>query len=99
MLSILSHLRRPRRKAEDLVVTVYTRAACSCCEKAMAVLEAARARHGFAVETIDVDSDPALAAEYGTAVPVVAVGGKVRFRGLVNPALLERLLLAEGSGR
>jgi hypothetical protein len=29
-------------------------------------------------------------------VPVVAVDGKVRFRGVVNPALLERLLIAEG---
>ena len=26
----------------------------------------------------------------------MAVGGKVRFRGVVNPALLERLLAAEG---
>ena len=28
-------------------------------------------------------------------VPVVAVDGKVRFKGVVNPVLLERLLLAE----
>ena len=40
--------------------------------------------------------DPELAAKYGNEVPVVAVNGKVRFRGVVNPALLERLLTAEG---
>jgi hypothetical protein len=28
-------------------------------------------------------------------VPVVAVAGKVRFKGIVNPVLLERLLTAE----
>ena len=28
--------------------------------------------------------------------PVVAVDGKVRFRGVVNPILLRRLLRAEG---
>jgi hypothetical protein len=28
-------------------------------------------------------------------VPVVALNGKVRFRGVVNPTLLERLLTAE----
>ena len=32
------------------------------------------------------------------APPVVAIGGKVRFKGVVNPVLLERLLTAEGRG-
>jgi hypothetical protein len=44
---------------------------------------------------VDVDTDPELAAQYGTEVPVIAVNGKVRFRGAVNPVLLKRLLDAE----
>ena len=44
---------------------------------------------------ISIDIDPELIAKYNTEVPVVAVNGKVRFRGVVNPALLDRLLLAE----
>lgn len=83
------------RDPGGLTFTVYTRAGCSCCLKAIATLEAARSRDGFAVETIDVDSDPALADEYGLSVPVVLVNGKVRFTGQVNPVLLERLLAAE----
>jgi hypothetical protein len=39
----------------------------------------------------DVDDDPELASQYGESVPVVTVNGKIRFRGRVNPVLLERL--------
>ncbi len=56
-----------------------------------------RARHGFAIEEIDVDSDPDLAAAHGLSVPVVAFDGKVRFKGVVNPVLLDRLIAAESA--
>ena len=76
----------------DLHVTVYTRADCCCCHKAIDVLESARLQYGFVIGCIDVDLDPELRARHGSSVPVVEVDGKVRFRGEVNPALLERLL-------
>ncbi|MGO9467370.1 MAG: glutaredoxin family protein [Isosphaeraceae bacterium] len=85
--------RAPRR--EQINVTLYTRAQCCCCHKALDVLKDAQRRHGFSIEEIDIDGDPALTARYDTLVPVVAVNGKVRFRGVVNPALLERLLRSE----
>ena len=44
---------------------------------------------------VDIDADPGLRARYDTTVPVVAVDGKVRFKGVVNRVLLERLLWAE----
>jgi glutaredoxin len=88
--------RRPdTRKAAHLTFTVYSRAGCGCCEKAMKVLEEARRRFGFVIEEVDIDQDPELVAKYDTEVPVVACNGKVRFRGVVTPALLERLLVAE----
>ncbi len=90
---LLSRSQTPR--AEHLTFTVYSRAQCGCCEKAMKVLEEAQRRFGFAIEQVDIDQEPDLVAKYNTEVPVVAVNGKVRFRGLVNSALLERLLLAE----
>jgi glutaredoxin len=103
MHALLSRLVRPKSwRSNDLghlTVTVYTRAGCCCCHTALDLLNTYRRRHGFAVETIDVDTDPALASAYGTAVPVVAVKGKVRFRGVVNPALLERLLTAESRAK
>jgi glutaredoxin len=99
MTSLLRRIFGRKPTAEHLTFTVYTRAECGCCHKAMDVLEEYRERYGFRIETVDVDGDPELAAKYGMEVPVVAVGGKVRFRGKVNPALLERLLVAEAAGR
>ena len=81
--------------ASHLTVTVYTRDGCSCCHKAVDVLKEFRRRYRFEIEEVDVDTDPALVSAYGTTVPVVAFAGKVRFKGVVNPVLLERLLLAE----
>jgi glutaredoxin len=96
MSSLLSRLIRPRRKpADHVVLSVFTRHGCCCCDKAIDVLKGFQKRYGFAVEEIDIDADPALVAAHGLTVPVVAVQGKVRFRGVVNPVLLERLLEAE----
>jgi glutaredoxin len=95
MTTFLSRLFRPARRADNLTFTVYTRAQCCCCHKAIDLLKDAQKRHGFSIAEIDIDTDPDLVAKYNTEVPVVAVNGKVRFRGVVNPSLLERLLIAE----
>lgn len=85
-------LKRTSPATPHLAFTVYTRRQCCCCHKALDVLENARARYGFTIDLVDVDSDPALAAQFGDSVPVVVLNGKVRFRGKVEPVLLERLL-------
>lgn len=85
--------------AAHVTVTVYTREGCGCCHKALAVLKDFQHRHGFKIEEVEVDSDPGLVERYGSWVPVVAIGGKVRFKGVVNPVLFERLLLAESRAR
>jgi glutaredoxin len=96
MTTLLRRLRaKPKARLDVLNVTVYTRAQCCCCHKALDVLSEYQTRHGFAIETIDVDSDPELVAKYGLSVPVVAIDGKVRFKGAVNPVLLNRLMTAE----
>jgi glutaredoxin len=97
MRSLLARLRRSRPKGDlrHLRLTVYTRAQCCCCHKALDLLNDYQARYGFTIETVDIDADPALAERYNTEVPVVAVSGKVRFKGVVNPVLFERLLHAE----
>jgi glutaredoxin len=87
--------RRSRIKVEHLRFCVYTRADCGCCHKALDLLKRYQRRHRFAIEEVDIDADPELKARYNTTVPVVAVNGKVRFRGIINPVLLDRLLLAE----
>jgi glutaredoxin len=99
MTSLLSRLVRPRPKAGHLTFTVYSRKECCCCHSAIDLLKGYQRRHGFAIEEVDIDGDPDLVARHGEWVPVVAIGGKVRFRGKVNPVLLERLLAAESRGR
>ena len=89
---LLSSWRGRRRRLGHLRVVMYTRPGCHRCDAAWERLEAARRRYGFALEAQEVDADPKLVAEYGNCVPVVTVNGKVRFRGALNPALLERLL-------
>ena len=98
MLTLLSRLVRPPRPAAagHLTMTVYTREQCCCCHKAIDLLKEYQRRHGFTIDVVDVDSDPDLTARYGLTVPVVAIDGKVRFKAVVNPVLLDRLLLAEG---
>jgi glutaredoxin len=98
MTSLFSRIFRPRARTEHLTFTVYSRAQCCCCHKAIGSLREYQDRFGYQFAVVDIDSDPALVAMYSTEVPVVAVNGKVRFRGVVNPALLERLLVAESQG-
>jgi glutaredoxin len=79
------------KKAGPRRVVMYTRRGCHLCDDAHGLLKQARARHGFTLEIIDVDLDPALVAQYGAAVPVVAIDGRVRFRGRINLVLLRRV--------
>jgi predicted thioredoxin/glutaredoxin len=91
MTSLLQRLVR-RQKAPPVAVTVYTRRECCCCHTALDVLETFRRKYHLVIEPIDIDGDPELAAAHGLSVPVVAIDGKVRFKGVVNPILLKRLL-------
>jgi glutaredoxin len=95
MTKLLERLLHRSPRAEHLTFTIYTRAQCCCCHKALDLLKEAQGRHRFRIDEVDIDGDPELVARYGTSVPVVAVNGKVRFRGVINPSLLNRLLLAE----
>ncbi|MBX6315199.1 MAG: glutaredoxin family protein [Isosphaeraceae bacterium] len=99
MTALFSRLVRRRPRADRLTFTVYTRQQCCCCHKALDLLKSYQRKHRFAIEKIDIDTDPALVEQHGTSVPVIVVGGKIRFRGVVNPVLLERLLAAEARGR
>ena len=74
------------------VVTLYGKAGCHLCEEAKAEIDAARARHEFDLEEIDVSLDPTLHARYGERIPVVAVDGEERFELGLKASELEQLL-------
>lgn len=70
---------------------VYSRDGCHLCEEAMELL---RGYSAFLppVQEVDIDADPALRSRFDTEVPVVAIDGKVRFKGRVSEVLLRRLI-------
>jgi hypothetical protein len=82
-----------------LRVELYTRTDCCLCEDARAALERVRARKPFELLSIDVDSDPDLAARYGGEVPVVLVAGRKAFKYAVDERELERKLERAEAGR
>lgn len=94
-LALFRRLTRRRPSLAHWRVVVYTREGCSCCDKAIRTLRSYGSRHGFAIETIDVDTRPELKALFDTTVPAVEINGKLRFKGVVNPVLLDRLIAAE----
>ncbi len=94
MLAFLKSVFAKPKRLDSLVVTVYSREGCTCCDKAMAILEDYQARHHFQINIVDIDTDPALVDLYGLEVPVIAVDGKVRFKGKIKTVLLDRLIEA-----
>ncbi len=72
-------------------VTLYTRKGCHLCDVAHNTLVG----HGIEPQIVDIDEDQSLRDKFDTCVPVVEIDGKIRFRGRVEPVLLERLLSAD----
>lgn len=69
-------------------VVVYTRQGCHLCDLAIAQLRGI----GMIPKLVDVDADSELISRFGTCVPVVEIDGKIRFRGRINPVLLQRVV-------
>lgn len=74
------------------VIVLYSRAGCHLCDVALELLLNRQTRYGYRLDIVDVDADPELVAKFDTCVPVVAIDGKVRFRGRIEPVLLDRQL-------
>ncbi len=85
-----------RRRASPRAVILFTRQGCHLCEDVQVLLQRLQREYCFSLTEVDVDTDPVLAAEHGEHVPVVAIDGRVCFRGVVNPVLLRRLFAGRG---
>lgn len=57
-------------------VRLLTRVGCHLCDDAVEVLARVCAETGTGWDTVDVDSDDELRAEYGDQVPVVLLDGR-----------------------
>ncbi len=74
------------------VVTFYTRLGCSLCDEAEDFLRRLAPRLGFAIETVDMESDDALLRRYMFEIPVVAVGGREVAKAPIYAGALEEAL-------
>jgi glutaredoxin len=73
-------------------VTLYGRPGCHLCDDALAVLGRLRADAGFALRTVDIESDPALLRAYLERIPVIALDGDVLYEFHVDEADLRSRL-------
>ncbi len=71
-------------------VVVYHARECHLCERALAVVRAARDELGFELREIEIDGDPELEAAYREWIPVVEIDGLRRFVYHVHPGALHR---------
>jgi glutaredoxin len=63
------------RTAGSVHLVLYSRAYCHLCDDMLAAVAALQPEHGFTLEVVDVDADPALEARYDVLVPVLATAG------------------------
>lgn len=69
-------------------IVVYGRQDCRCSQTARTVLE----QHELPFDWVDVSQTAAPDQLDLSRTPVVTVDGRVRFRGEINPILLQRLI-------
>lgn len=75
-------------------IRMFTSQDCELCERAATLLES----YGDLlprISFVNISENSELMATYGTSIPVVEIDGVVRFRGIVNPILLDRLIDAK----
>ncbi len=65
---------------EKLKVIIYSRPGCHLCEVAKAVIDSAGYNDLFALEEIDIETDPELLARYRYDIPVIMIAGAEAFR-------------------
>ncbi len=76
-------------------LTLYTRQDCHLCHDMRAVVRRVGREVAVALEEVDVDDDPELAACYGAEVPVLCVNGRKAFKYRVELAALRARLARE----
>jgi hypothetical protein len=76
-------------------LTLYSRPECHLCHEMRAVVEAVAREIPLVLEEVDVDRDAALAAAYGTEIPVLSVNGRKAFKFRVEAGELRARLARE----
>ena len=61
-------------------VTLYTRPGCCLCDQAKAEMLSAGCEGEYELAEVNIETDPALEARYGTLIPVILINGAEAFR-------------------
>lgn len=77
---------------------LLSRPGCHLCEELRRRVDGMLGDRPREWEVVDVDSDPDLAAEFGEAIPVLYVNGKLFAKTRLPPAAKLRLLRAAAGG-
>lgn len=79
------------------LVRLYTRTRCHLCDAAKAEMARADCAGLFALEEIDIDTDPELVRRFGYDIPVVEIEGAIVFKHRLTAREFRReLLRAQG---
>jgi hypothetical protein len=71
---------------------LYSRPGCGLCEEMLTELAAVREAHSYAVDVLDVDSDPAAKVRYGHKIPVLLFAGELVCHGRLDGEELHKAL-------
>ncbi len=80
-----------------LTLTLYSRPDCCLCEEMKAVLAQVRQGIPFALEEIDISTDPELETRFGQEIPVLFVNGRKAFNYRLTAGELRRRLARENT--
>ena len=97
MIRVWTAIRRmfvPRPKGV-VRVTLYTRSECHLCHDAARLLDELKSKVPLIVDSVDIDGNEELTEKFGDKVPVIAIAGKVRMWGRINPTWLARTIQGE----
>jgi hypothetical protein len=88
-----------REQGPALRITFYTKDDCELCQAAKATLLAVQHELGFALDEIDITTDPALYEAFHAEIPVGYLDGRKLFKFRIDAAQLRRQLQRRGGWR
>ena len=86
-------------RGSGLTLLLYGRPDCHLCEEMKAVVAPIAEAMGATTEQINIETDPALEAQYGQEIPVLFINGRKAFKYRVSARELQARLQREAKVR
>ena len=78
-------------------VVIYSKPECHLCDEAKAAIQAAGCDGEYALEEINIETDPVLLDRYRVHIPVITIDGVEAFRNQVSSEEFRKALRAAQS--